>query len=490
MARKKKAKEEPKVQGKGHIYLGIPRERLYIPEFVDCRDKILIGLSKQGIGSGYFQAAGHRVDKNRDRIVESFLTAEDKPEWLLMLDSDMEHPEDIANRLMKHNKPIVGALYFHRGDTHDPFVFKYVGLKKDVYGRMSHSWAPLRDLVYKFLSESGIPMADGSFVVNNPPFDPLIECDAVATGAMMIHRSVLEKMEKPIFEYEPMAISEDLMFCLKAKQYGFPIYCDLSTISGHYSFVPMGQAQFRVIHEMAGIRFTTYNQQDAWTDIAEYLSIPVDEAKTMVIEGNAHMVGDHWNEVKPQTPEEVTNFYKDPITGHKYIIELLHWNNSSGFQQMRGQLKGIRETKVLDIGSGIGTFAIQMELQANQVTAVEPNETLIGFSKFREKKLFEAMMMQPGIVWINSDKWYNKAVDESFNIVTAFDVIEHIPLEELRVVIPHIARVLTHGGRLIFHNNFGQQEIYPMHFDHSAEWEQMIKDAGLVQISPLEAIKP
>jgi len=488
MVRKKK--KEEKVQGQGHVYIGIPRERLYIPEFVDCRDKILINLSRQGIGSGYFQAAGHRVDKNRDRIVESFLTAEDKPEWLLMLDSDMEHPEEIANRLMKWNKPIVGALYFHRGDTHDPFVFKYVGRRPDAFGRMSHSWAPLRDLVYKFLSESSVPMADGSFAVQNPPFDPLIECDAVATGAMLIHRSVLEKMKKPIFEYEEMAISEDLMFCRKAKEDGFPIYCDLSTICGHYAFVPMGQAQFRVIHEMRGVRLTTYSQQDAWVDISECLEIPVDEAKAMVLNGNAHMVGEYWNVVNPQTPEEVAKFYEDEATGRRYIIELLYWNNSSGFQQMRSQLKGVRDVRVLDIGAGIGSIAIQMELQSNKVTAVEPNATLIKFAQFREKKLYAAMMEEPTIKWINSYEWYKQLENESFDIVTAFDVIEHIPMSELEIVVKEISRILAHNGRFVFHNNFGQQEIYPMHYDHSEKWQQMIKDAGLVQISPLEAIKP
>ena len=55
-------------EGNGKIYLGIPRERFYFPEFVDNRDKVLRSLHEGGLSCGYYQASGHRVDRNRDRI--------------------------------------------------------------------------------------------------------------------------------------------------------------------------------------------------------------------------------------------------------------------------------------------------------------------------------------------------------------------------------------------------------------------------------------
>src|SRR5512141_2361543 len=101
--------------GNGSIYVGIPRERIYMPQFVDNRDTLLTTLADAGRACGYWQAEGHRVDRNRDGIVEAFMALEKKPEWLLMLDTDMEHPPEAPLRLAEWKVPIVGALYFHRG---------------------------------------------------------------------------------------------------------------------------------------------------------------------------------------------------------------------------------------------------------------------------------------------------------------------------------------------------------------------------------------
>lgn len=142
----------------GKVYIGIPRERLYIPAFVDNRDQILTELNKVGQTCGYFQADGHRVDRNRDRIVEAFLDHPDKPEWLQMLDSDMDHPRDTPIRLAKWGKPIIGGLYFSRNTHHDPFVFKEVEPREDKYGRKVKMWAPMREEVFDFLNANKVHM--------------------------------------------------------------------------------------------------------------------------------------------------------------------------------------------------------------------------------------------------------------------------------------------------------------------------------------------
>jgi hypothetical protein len=63
--------------------------------------------------------------------------------------------------------------------------------------------------------------------------DGLVELTAGGSAGMLIHRSVLEAVDWPWFEYG--FVSEDLMFCDKARKAGFPIYCDLSTRLGHIS---------------------------------------------------------------------------------------------------------------------------------------------------------------------------------------------------------------------------------------------------------------
>lgn len=482
----------------GKIYLGIPRERVYIPAFVDNRDTMLYAMDLAKRAAGYFQAEGHRVDRNRDTIAEEFLKQRTKPEWLVFADSDMEHARDMPMRLTRWGKPIVGGLYFHRGHTHDPFVFNRVPevYNEDKYGRWRQQWYPLRDEVYDWLMANGVPMKDGSHVIDSPVGNPLWEVDAVATGAMAIHRSVLETIDPPWFEYTIYGTSEDLFFCDQAKfKYGVPVHADLSTISGHYNWVAMGQAQFRSLFEGRGISLTTYTKQEAAEWLSDFWGIKVDDAVKQIEEGSAHAVGDyfakkfHGAKVDSLDPKVVDEFYKSDEVGKLYIIELLHWNFSLGFDQIRRVLIPVRDTNVLEIGAGIGSVTMQLAVQRNEVVGVEPNEELREFIKLRWRKVGEYNKHRHGELYLLDDKWKEMAKEEQFGVVVAFDVFEHIPKDELKDVLFHVHRVLPVGGRLIYHNNFGQQDIYPMHYDHSDWWADYMFELGFIQVGSLEALK-
>lgn len=481
-----------KLDSKGEIYVGIPRERIYIPKFVDNRDRILGVLSEQKRGRGYFQAEGHRVDRNRDRIALEFMNQESKPPWLLMLDSDMEHPDDIGIRLTAWEKPIIGGLYFHRGDTHDPFVFRKDEIEYggDLFDRERQQWLPMRDEVYDFLQENNIPKRDGSLVIGDPAQVGLIECDAVATGAMLIHRSVFETMEPPWFEYRTGGHSEDLIFCDRAKfDHGIPIHCDMSTISGHYRWQPMGQGQFQQLYEGRGVNLTMYNIKQIAEQFAEFFDISEKSAIEDIQNGNAHMVGSYWRSKVPTTAEDVREFYQDSHTGYLYVIELIHWNMSSTFDFFKKQLISVRNKKVLEIGSGIGTIAFQLAIQNNNVVASEINDTIRGFAEHRWEFFKENIGGRLGSIKFVKDEWKGIETD-SLDLVIAIDTIEHMPKEDVQEFIHEVGRVLKpNEGGFMFHNNWEQQDLYPMHFDWSKYWPEWLAEAGLVQISPLRAIK-
>jgi 2-polyprenyl-3-methyl-5-hydroxy-6-metoxy-1,4-benzoquinol methylase len=475
----------------GKIYIGIPRERLYIPAFVDNRDQILMTLQKKGMSCGYFQADGHRVDRNRDRIVEHFLDLPEKPDWLLMLDSDMDHPRDIGIRLAKWGKPIVAGLYFGRQETHDPFIFRDADPEKDKYGRMRKLWAPMREEVFKFLTDNQVPMMDGALTIDDAIGSPLVECDAVATGTMLIHRSVLETMKQPIFEYREGGQSEDMQFCWEAKHdYGIPIYCDLSTISGHYVFQPVGQAQFRLIYQKRGMNFSGYTKKEAAELVAEFYGITEEAALAKIEKGNASMVGDYWVSKfrdKEPTLEEIEEFYKDQYTGDLYLIELLHWNFNRTFYNLKSLFTGLRNQTVLEIGSGIGSLAIQLAVQGCDVVAVEPNKVLSDFSKLRVKKLEEQIATELG--QIEFVEGFIVDDEEIYDTVVSTDTFEHLPETVIPDLLKDIAKSLKSGGSLIYHANFKQQDLYPMHFDHSEKWDSWLIEAGFTILSPSHAIK-
>lgn len=479
--------------GNGKVYLGIPRERMFLNQFVDNRDIIIGRLQETGLYCGHYQKEGHRVDRNRDDICWEFLHHPEKPEWLAMIDTDMNHPVTAIERLIAHKKPVVGALYFHRGEEHHPFVFREAEPGKDRYGRMGKLWAPMRDEVYDFLMENGVPLRDGAVVIDDCAGDPLIECDAVATGCIVIHRSVIEKMQAPWFEYLNGGNSEDLIFCERVKkELDLPVYCDLSTICGHFNWVPMGQVQFRIKYEGRGINRTTFSKREASKWLKDCFGYSEEEALKKIEEGNAHMVGDLWNKrFGDERPSrvDIANFYEDKETGAAYVIELLHWNYTAGFNALRQMLIPVRGLNVIEIGGGIGTVSLQLLIQKNNVLCVEPNPVLRGFIDYRYRTLLESLETGLKGFSICGTEWTIGSESRSFDVAVAFDVFEHLHPKELERTLEALSRVLKAGGHLYFHNNWGQQDLYPMHIDHSGYWGGLLEREGFLQISEYEALK-
>lgn len=477
------------------IHVGIPRERIIFPSFFDNFIGILANLKEAGMDAGYFVADGHRVDRNRDAIVKNFLEREDYPDYLLMLDTDMEHPTDIAQRLARHQQPIVGGLYFHR-TLHTPFCFRKVGTQTDDYGREIESWRSMRQEVYEFLRWAQVPRHSGSVGINfnddaEAPYGPLLECDAVATGALLIHRDVLEKMPKPIFEYQMAGISEDLQFCYNAQKEGFKIYCDLTTISGHYYIDPQGFDKFMTKWENLGQQIAYWTKEDAAEALSEFYGIPTGKAEAILERSQGTEVKSVWNQKPPETPAEELTFYKKKETGEKYVIELIVWNNSANFVILKRYISRLRDYNILEVGSGIGTVAIQLALQNNKVTAVEINKHLRDFTEWRIKNADERSISEvpsENITLIGQVEWWDLVEPDSFDIAVSFDVFEHMTEDVVKANLKGIAKALKENGRLIYHANFGQQDSFPMHHDYSEQWAEWFDEAGFAQINEFEAL--
>ena len=465
----------------GLIYVGVPRERVYITSFVDNLHAILTSLQNDGLACGYFQAESHRVDRNRDRIVEEFMSHSQKPEWLLMLDSDMEHPIDCGQRLARWGKMVVGGLYFHRNQHKDPVAFKRAKKELDKYGRLVRMWEPIRNQVYDWLIQNNVPLRDGAFSIDGNGFG-LLEVDAVGTGCMLIHRSVLEQMEPPWFEYRDGSQSEDLEFCDRViSDLNIPVHVDMTTVSGHYSQVPLGQAQFRAIHEGRGYSLSSYTKDQAAIWLSSWLTISNDFAHSM-IEG-ADELAELWH----NHSGGARDFYTRPDVGANYVINLLRWNASQTFNQIRRNLISWRRKRVLEFGGGIGTIAVQMAIQNNKVTMVEINPKLRDFTRLRWEQTKSKIVSGVGSLSIREE--ISRGSEGCFDLVIAVDVFEHLDYDHLSRVLTELSSSLKVGGKLFFHNNFGQQDIYPMHFDHTSKWGLLLKASNFFQLSDLWAVK-
>lgn len=121
---------------------------------------------------------------------------------ILMIDADMVFPADTLNRLIDHDKPIVGVLYSSRVKENLPNVFDYRP-DKNQYIRK-----PL-------MRNTG-----------------LHKVDAIGTGIILIKREVIEAVRSPYFFFSS-DFSEDINFCHRAKECGYDSYCDTDLSIGH-----------------------------------------------------------------------------------------------------------------------------------------------------------------------------------------------------------------------------------------------------------------
>ena len=125
-------------------------------------------------------------------------------DWLFFLDSDMVPPPDIITRLLAHNKPIVSAMAFKRDVPHTPCFYKDIQFDGEK-------------------AELDIPKTWSG---------GLEEVAGVGSACILIRREVFEKTPRPWYFPLPV-LAEDLAFCKRAKEAGFPIYVDTGITCGH-----------------------------------------------------------------------------------------------------------------------------------------------------------------------------------------------------------------------------------------------------------------
>lgn len=197
----------------------------------------------QRIVRGSFMATrcgtGGIVD-GRNTAVTHFLERPDV-EWLMWVDTDMGFAPDSVDRLIAAadptERPIVGGLCFSQKETEpdgmggfrtapSPTVFQWTDA-----GSGRQGFVPW----YDYPANEVIPVA------------------ATGSAFILIHRSVLEKLgEDGPHWYSRLTnpttgqlLSEDLSFCGRAVQAGFPIYVDTRVKTTHMKTQWVSEADYR-----------------------------------------------------------------------------------------------------------------------------------------------------------------------------------------------------------------------------------------------------
>lgn len=173
--------------------------------------------------------SGPRIASARNDVVRTFLQEPSKPEWLLMLDSDMSFDPKIAQQLLDvaHEKlrPVVGGLCFGGGRVGTPFptLYRMVNPAKGK-GKVTE-------------------------VIKDYPKDALCKVDATGAACLFIHRDLLMQMydkfstmpdghanPHPWFAetvFQGHEYGEDWTFCMRLAQMKVPLYVHTGVKLGH-----------------------------------------------------------------------------------------------------------------------------------------------------------------------------------------------------------------------------------------------------------------
>jgi cellulose synthase/poly-beta-1,6-N-acetylglucosamine synthase-like glycosyltransferase len=166
--------------------------------------------SKKQIDLSVFTSQGTLIFDQRNSLVR--IAVEEKCDYILFIDADMRFPKTTLERLLAHNKDIIGVNATTRMMPPKPTA-RNIQINEDG----SVDWLEVFSN-----KEKGIG-----------------KVDAIGCGVMLIKTSCLKNIPQPYFYFEQLLngklLGEDIYFCIKAKDAGIDTWVDhdLSMEIGH-----------------------------------------------------------------------------------------------------------------------------------------------------------------------------------------------------------------------------------------------------------------
>jgi len=150
---------------------------------------------------------GFTISENRNVLAAQ--AVRDKYDYLLFIDDDMNFEPDLLDKLLAHQKDIVGVAYHPR--------FK--------------------------VDKGTVQRLDKTHIITlkGKESKELFECKAVGTGIMLIKTDIFLKIPQPWFKMKTHKCGltlqgEDWYFCYQARKAGFSVWCDPQREVGHIGY--------------------------------------------------------------------------------------------------------------------------------------------------------------------------------------------------------------------------------------------------------------
>lgn len=203
-------------------------------------------------------------------------------------------------------------------------------------------------------------------------------------------------------------------------------------------------------------------------DLSQYLGEDLDYVRERM-ERPEERLAEDWGNWTGTTEEYYIN-RKD------YLYDNMKYNRFQYYQQRRIlPLVGMKNKKILDIGCGVGTLVFMLG-ESNDIIGWDINPMMIDFAKWKKDKYELKGAFTTELPDISQ-----------FDVVTALGTLEHF--ENLEEFVKGTLSQMRHGAKLLHFDDFGQQNVSPMHYDFTDEMPVWLDEAGFVEWDDLWAVK-
>jgi ubiquinone/menaquinone biosynthesis C-methylase UbiE len=216
-------------------------------------------------------------------------------------------------------------------------------------------------------------------------------------------------------------------------------------------------------------------EQTLAEEVALYFGKTVDEVVDFWYD-STEKLRDEWMEQDPKTQEQIDAFYNKTTT---YIYELSYWHT---LHMNLGLIENVRSLQwalkrpgrhYLDFGGGTGSNIILFNKHGFNCTLADISTSLLDFARFR----FERRDIDPQII----DTKTGVLPDETYDFVTAVEILEHVPnpLEIMRTLV----KATKPGGIIVAWIPFFADELRPQHLVTDIDIaDKFVEDLGLREI--------
>ncbi len=377
------------------------------------------------------------IDEARNRIAEKAI--DHKCDYIFFIDSDILIQKGQLEQLLSHNKDAITGVSYMRVSPYNPLIRKKVGYR-----------------LYLPIEPSG---------------KDLINIDGAGFGCFLVHTSVFDKIEYPWFqllyfkhENKWRRIGEDLYFCEQLKNAKMDIYCDPTVQCTHIGT----DVTVDMANKYKDLRLSISNDAEiSEKELSEFTGMSLEQISEKCFL-STDLVANQYKHDIIELGEDPKKFYKE---NKDYIFDIINWHMTQRRMfdiNLIGEIKNKYPDakKILDYGSGCGQNAIMLAHAGYAVAMTDFEGYTFDFAKFRAKKR--------GL----NIKCYDieKPIDDKFDIILAFDVLEHVPDDQFKDTINRLKSLKQNGCKILTTVNFGTQNgSHPMHYESSPEKIELLK---------------